>query len=110
MVRAFWPFTRGFRRVFGLQFAVSLLLFALLGILPLLTGDLLRTALNTFDVGDKGNQFVGNWLAAQSDNPAILNTIDLSGVDRESALVGIRATRNERARGQFDRTSRCPLC
>jgi len=92
MVRAFWPFTRGFRRVFGLQFAVSLLLFALLGILPLLTGDLLRTALNTFDVGDKGNQFVGNWLAAQSDNPAILNTIDLSGVDRESALVGIRAT------------------
>lgn len=92
MVRAFWPFTRGNRRVLGLQFVVSLLLFALLGLLPLLTGDLLRTALNTFDVGDKANQFTNNWFALQSENPEILNTIDLSGVDRESVLVGIRAS------------------
>ncbi|CAB4882403.1 unannotated protein [freshwater metagenome] len=92
MVRAFWPFTRGSRRVLGLQLAVSLLLFALLGILPLLTGDLLRTALNTFDVGDKAHQYVENWLALQSENPAILSTIDLSSADRESVLVGIRAS------------------
>ncbi len=92
MVRAFLPFTRGSRRLFGLQFAVSLLLFALLGLLPLLTGDLLRTALNSFDVGDKADEFADNWFALQSENPEILNTIDLTGVDREAVLVGIRAS------------------
>jgi ABC-type multidrug transport system fused ATPase/permease subunit/CRP-like cAMP-binding protein len=91
MLRAFWPFTAGRRRYLLLDAVISLAQFALLAVLPLLTGSTLATALDVSGADQRAKQFVSGWLDAQRTSLQIAGELHTQGMDLAAATSGVRA-------------------
>jgi ABC-type multidrug transport system fused ATPase/permease subunit/CRP-like cAMP-binding protein len=91
MLRSFWPFTTGQRRFLLLDAVISLAQFALLAVLPLLTGSTLATALDVSGADQRAKQFVGEWLEAQRTSLRIASELTTPGMDLAATTNGVRA-------------------
>jgi ABC-type multidrug transport system fused ATPase/permease subunit/CRP-like cAMP-binding protein len=91
MVRTFWPFTVGRRWLLACNVVLSLGLFVLIAVLPLLTGRLLETALASARAGGETDRYVAAFRDAQDITSDAIEWGEVAREDARAAVVGVRA-------------------
>jgi ABC-type multidrug transport system fused ATPase/permease subunit len=91
MVRAFWPFTSGRRWLLACNIVLSVGLFVLVAVLPLLTGRLLETALAAARADTETDRYVSAFLESQDVTRLVLEWGDVPRSDARATALGVRA-------------------
>ena len=91
MVRTFWPFTVGRRWLLVCNTVLSLGLFVLIAVLPLLTGRLLETALASALARGETDRYVAAFRDAQDLTSIAIEWGDVPPDDVRATVVGLRA-------------------
>lgn len=91
MVRAFWPFTVGRRSLLACNVVLSLGLFVLVAVLPLLTGQLLETALASARADAETDRYVAAFRDAQDVTRVAIEWGEIEAEDVRATVLGVRA-------------------
>ncbi|MFZ9630243.1 MAG: hypothetical protein ACO3C1_12945, partial [Ilumatobacteraceae bacterium] len=91
MIRSFWPFTVGRRRRLGVALVLAIVQFVVAAALPLLTGELLASALRSTTAADAVERYTTEWLARARDTAALIGDLAPTSSDPDATSAGIRA-------------------